>query len=754
MIKRSQEGVLDHFYNPSIYNAGKIVAQVYVTRLSQQGLVAAALSVAQIQIDALAPCTPLQQGIISRALKSGNEMYYGAFHFRLNQGVDLKHLRQAFQRVVDHVQILRTRFVSTDDGYVQAVLKTVELPWLEDRVRKEDINEHLQSRHELWRQHNGELIDRPVEILLTKSDQEVILSLHIFHACYDGNSLPLLVQSLLGEYHNARDVKYGPAFHEALAYGPLREPKNAKQFWAEHLSPAEGLEVHNLSALTPEPSEQSLSVSWTIDPIEGLESCRRQLNVTPQALLQACWVSILQEEVSRPLVQGMIVSGRSIDFEGADETVGPLFNTIPFLLQLKQGDSRQMAVQRCHDFNTAALPFQHTPLRDIQKWAAWLHTGRERSLFDALFVFQRETASVSYPAIWEFDSDHFEADYPLALEVEHAKNDSFNLTLVTQAGISNKRTSERLLTKLQTSLQQLVADPGVSVSDSVFVHEIPQKGQESWAGNSHSDTNGRSHSNGNGHINGKTPQANDFQWSSKALQLRAEVAGLAGVDVEQVSHDTSILELGLDSVDAVKLSSRMKSTAGIKISVSAIMRLLTIGKIATLEVKNVQSSQSGQDGDKYNDLKAQLAQFVQRSDQGLSDATEVLPSTPLQEGMVADMINSQFRQYFNHDVVKLKSGVDLEALKSAWQTVVDSSPILRTSFIDIDDPSIDCTVAQVVHAPQALRILFSSRHHIRDRKMRAYELLLLSSFAHLVSCNCKCVCAASVPNISTCPPSH
>jgi hypothetical protein len=42
VIKRSQKGVLDHFYNPSIYNAGKIVAQVYVTRLSQQGLVAAA----------------------------------------------------------------------------------------------------------------------------------------------------------------------------------------------------------------------------------------------------------------------------------------------------------------------------------------------------------------------------------------------------------------------------------------------------------------------------------------------------------------------------------------------------------------------------------------------------------------------------------------------------------------------------------------------------------------------------------------
>ena len=47
----------------------------------------------------------------------------------------------------------------------------------------------------------------------------------------------------------------------------------------------------------------------------------------------------------------------------------------------------------------------------------------------------------------------------------------------------------------------------------------------------------------------------------------------------------------------------------------------------------------------------------------------ILPATPEQEALVADMLRSQFRQYYNHDVVRLFDGTDAAKLRRSWQMV-------------------------------------------------------------------------------------
>ena len=53
----------------------------------------------------------------------------------------------------------------------------------------------------------------------------------------------------------------------------------------------------------------------------------------------------------------------------------------------------------CHKFNMQMQDFQHTPLKDIQKWAS---AKPGLSLFDTLFVFQRPEANTELFAneIW------------------------------------------------------------------------------------------------------------------------------------------------------------------------------------------------------------------------------------------------------------------------------------------------------------------------------------------------------------------
>ena len=78
-----------------------------------------------------------------------------------------------------------------------------------------------------------------------------------------------------------------------------------------------------------------------------------------------------------------------MDFERADKVIGPLFNTIPFHIKLQPGTSSASLISECHHFNMQMQDFQHTPLKDIQKWSP----GKPgQPLFDMLFVFQRPKA--------------------------------------------------------------------------------------------------------------------------------------------------------------------------------------------------------------------------------------------------------------------------------------------------------------------------------------------------------------------------
>ena len=65
--------------------------------------------------------------------------------------------------------------------------------------------------------------------------------------------------------------------------------------------------------------------------------------------------------------------------------------------------------------------------------------------------------------------------------------------------------------------------------------------------------------------------------------------------------------------------------------------------------------------------------------------------------MVSEMTASYYTHYYNHDVLELEPNVDISRLRDAWQAVVNANLILRTSFVEVWDPKIPVSYAQVVH---------------------------------------------------------
>ncbi|KAJ6180280.1 hypothetical protein N7519_010741 [Penicillium mononematosum] len=636
-------------------------------------------------VESIAPCTPLQEGIIYHYLSSSTPLYCSSFTFELDPSVNLEDLRAAWGQAQRDVQMLRVRFSPSPDGYAQAVMKKEALPWfLATAGTNEEIDDLRKQRHEHWTTQLDSLSSNLWEVGVISSPETSVMCLNIFHALYDGNSLVLLLESVarnyLGQSKSSQSI---PEFTDVLHFGPLCKDPAAEAFWKEHLvgcrdrAFAENGQVDSLPILLKVQMNATNQVDYLC----------RSLNVTQQAVLHACWLLTLQEQYSFVPPLGIIASGRTIDIPGISDVIGPLFNTIPSNVQLDGLESWSDIAQRCHGYHVSMIPFQNTALRDIVKW---LGKSPDERLFNSLFVFQREddTHESSTKGLWRTLDSEAQHEYPLAFEIVRNSKQYLTVTIAAKSHVVSLEDAQQMLSTFEQILSQFAQDPNKELPK---INRVPL---------TQAVTNGEV----NGHYesprtleqtNGEYTNGSLFEWTSQASTIRNVIETLAGVEPQSISENTSIFEVGLDSIDAIKISSRL-SKAGIKLPVSSIMRHRTV-KAMSEQLSMTNSHTKDATLPLLNQLEKSLAKFIGAEGLLPPSATRILPATPIQEAMVAEMSASGYKHYYSHEILELEPDVDIEKMERAWRAVVRAHPILRTSFVEVWDPQIPVSYAQIVH---------------------------------------------------------
>ncbi|KAL4789174.1 hypothetical protein BDV19DRAFT_395291 [Aspergillus venezuelensis] len=169
-------------------------------------------------------------------------------------------------------------------------------------------------------------------------------------------------------------------------------------------------------------------------------------------------------------------------------------------------------------------------------------------------------------------------------------------------------------------------------------------------------------------------------------QLQALWADMLQLPVTQVGIHDNFFQLGGDSVVAMQ----MVATESARVS-----RCLNEGRA---EEENIA------DGDPepfslwcpnegLRRRHEQLQQIAQDCDVLVSSIQDVYPCTPLQEAMMA-ITSRQLAAYISRQVFELDDGIDVDKLHSAWQTLAQAVPTLRTRIVM--SPGKASTLVQVV----------------------------------------------------------
>ncbi|WP_371476527.1 amino acid adenylation domain-containing protein [Kitasatospora sp. NBC_00315] len=419
------------------------------------------------------PLTPVQSGLLFHVMLTGSEYdpYQMQFTLHLEGPVDARRMRRAGQALLDRHANLRAAFAFTTDGAaVQVVPERAEPQWeqhdllgLPEAARPARLEELLAADH---KKHFDPAVAPLVRLTLIRTGEqsfEVVVTSH--HLMFDGWSLPLLLQDLLGLYETDGDASQLPrarSYREFMRWLGRQDAGESARAWAEEL---DGIGEPTLLAPAARQGDTEGGIGRIdvgLPPERARELVRRaaDLGVTVNTVIQGAWAILLGRLTAREdVLFGQTVSGRPPQLAGSDEMIGLFINTLPVRVRLRPGATLAETLTGLQDRQAALTEHHHHGLADIQE-ASGL-----RTLFDSVVVFE------SYP--WEAGHTLPETGitisslrystgthYPVTLM---AAPDPLRIMLQYQRSLFEAPAVEQMAERYRLVLEQLIDDPHTAV---------------------------------------------------------------------------------------------------------------------------------------------------------------------------------------------------------------------------------------------------------------------------------------------------
>lgn len=166
-------------------------------------------------------------------------------------------------------------------------------------------------------------------------------------------------------------------------------------------------------------------------------------------------------------------------------------------------------------------------------------------------------------------------------------------------------------------------------------------------------------------------------------RIQALWSSVLGVDSRTIGANTSFLEIGGDSIQAMRLVGEARRQ-GLTLTVADVLAHPRLNALAELTRKTAESTVDGAippfsliEGSAT--IRTQVASACGVLD---DDVQDIFPCTPLQEGLLAMTARRQGDYVIQH-VLELQKTVDEARFSQAWAQVVAATSILRSRVIDV-----------------------------------------------------------------------
>ena len=301
------------------------------------------------------PTTPLQ-GLLADTLM-GNTQYVYRRAYRINK-VSPSQLKAAFISVIGRSALLRTSYVPHKASFVQAVNKSIELPWQEVKA---DIRSFMTSPVQ-----NFDDITAPLLRLVVLNGKVLVVDIH--HALFDFWSNRFLFDDVNATLLGKTPLPRAP-FNSYVRYQRQQHNDSTRAFWEGYLRGVRNTELTLLGSPQPahEDSQEAFAVEAKVEA--DFTSIKLRHGITVGSLVHAVCALALCTCCYQDDVQfAAAFSGRDANVHGILDLDGPTLCTVPMRVKFDRDLSLLEFVREVQNNHLWTLPgYAHYGMRNALK---------------------------------------------------------------------------------------------------------------------------------------------------------------------------------------------------------------------------------------------------------------------------------------------------------------------------------------------------------------------------------------------------
>lgn len=512
------------------------------------------------------PCTPLQEAMLSKHESDKNGSYYNHLTFEIFGETEA--LKNALTALVSRHDILRTYFIPTEDvrfPFAQVVLQGIDLPWQVFCVSTEHIEDTIITQKSLPIRVEGPLMPYKFTVFHNSDNGRKLLLLSVSHALYDGEAMSLLlreIEMLWLKKTLPQTVSFDP-YLDAMVNLDMGQ---SDTFWEKYLAGLTKISIFN-SQSPPERLSTFRSnhteLRYSLDHF--MRACRN-IPATSLGVLQAAWASLLfRYSGTSDVCFGNVFNCRSIPVDGIEQIIAPCFNTLPVRVEVNSTSTNSELIQTLQKHNADILPFQLSSLRHLQ--SKFSRNGSR--LFDTLFLLQTSPRPLN-EELWRLLQDEGSMDFPIICEVTpNDITDTVQLSLHYDESLISSKDVCTISKEYVDTIHRILQFPSARVADGrTLSQNLPCFVDKLTLSENPVDKTEKDHLSLN-----RTESQYDI--ASEISHVRDILSSLSKVDPYDIAPTTTIFQLGLDSINAIQVSRRLKGF-GYGISAADIIEVKSV----------------------------------------------------------------------------------------------------------------------------------------------------------------------------------
>ncbi|TFK76388.1 peptide synthetase [Pluteus cervinus] len=328
-----------------------------------------------ILVEDILPMAPGMKWLLGAWQRSDRTRFQNAFALNLRGSVDAAKFREAWIALVHHHAILRSTFATgPPGGEPRLVVFNQEYSnhWTHEHL--DSIDDGIVQRKMLELiEHPAPSMIPPTKGLLLTSDQKAYFIIQLHHVQYDAWSLQLLLDDLSCLYHdNIPGSSHNLAEFLAAVTPSVSDQELQRKYWQNYFPRACTSTFPNIStSVDCGPQQRTIiTIANAVPDAAHCEARARDLQLSLQAVLLACWAKIQSEYCSREaIVFGLWHAGRLGVTDDIERLAVPCVNILPICVSaIAQRTSTRLAASLQDDLKARSGLLEQSDFAAVHRW--------------------------------------------------------------------------------------------------------------------------------------------------------------------------------------------------------------------------------------------------------------------------------------------------------------------------------------------------------------------------------------------------